>query len=254
MGCSGSQHCNNAELPAHKVKLHDFFISKYPITVKDFRRFVDATGYKTTAEVNGSSIILLYNDSVREEKNVSWRDDARGNARDTTQDNDPVIHISWNDAVAYCNWLSKRSGMHFRLPTEAEWEYAARGGNKTKHSSFSGGSDFLDIGWFADNSGDRTHKVGLKKANELGIYDMNGNVWEWCNDWFSEEYYAFSPQDDPHGPDKGKYRVLRGGSWNNAPEECTVYYRNWHQPDERKGTYGFRLAGDMLETNYCRKL
>ncbi len=252
MGCKGSQlnKCNNNETPAHKVHVYNFYISKYLITVKEFRRFIKATGYRTTADVEGSSMTVLYGGKADFKSGVNWEYDAAGNKRDASQDDQPVVHISWNDAEAYCEWLSKETGKIFRLPTEAEWEFAARGGNKSHGYKFSGGNNFLDIGWFTDNSGNQTHKVGLKKPNELGLYDMNGNVWEWVNDWYDEAYYANSPEDNPKGPQNGELKLMRGGSWNNPPDASSVYYRNCHTPDSRKGTYGFRIAGDSLGVQY----
>jgi formylglycine-generating enzyme required for sulfatase activity len=251
MGCTTTEtsQCNNNETPAHKVTLNDFFIGKFPVTVKEFRKFIKATSYRTTAEITGNSFTVRYQDKGNPKAaGVTWECDAAGNKRDASQDEQPVVHISWDDAQAYCTWLSKETGKKFRLITEAEWEFAARGGNESKGYKFSGGNSFLDIGWFLDNSGNQTHKVGLKQPNELGLYDMNGNVWEWCSDWFNETYYATSPTDNPKGPNHGTYKIMRGGSWNNAPDASNVCSRNYHEAQDRKGTYGFRIAGDSIET------
>jgi len=249
MGCTGTpaNPCNNNETPAHTVSVSNFCIGKYLVTVKEFRTFILATGYKTTAEIMGTSVVVLSGGDAKQQEGVTWEYDAMGNKRDASQDDQPVVHVSWNDAEAYCNWLSKQTGMKFRLPREAEWEFAARGGDKSKGYRFAGGNSFLDIGWFSDNSGNQTHNVGQKAPNELGLYDMNGNVWEWVNDWYDEAYYATSPKDNPKGPDDGKFKMMRGGSWNNAPDACTVCFRNCHTPDSRKGTYGFRIAADSLD-------
>lgn len=249
MGCTDTtaNACPNNETPAHKVHVNSFYISKYLVTVKDFRKFINATGYRTTAEVEGTSITVLNGAIAKFQKEVTWEYDAAGEKRDSSQDDQPVVHVSWNDAKAYCSWLSKETGKKFRLPAEAEWEFAARGGNKSKGYRFSGGNNYLDIGWFTDNSGNQTHDVGQKKANELGLYDMNGNVWEWVSDWYNEAYYATSPVDNPKGPLKGQFKLMRGGSWNNYANVCGICFRNYQKPDSRKGTYGFRIAADSLD-------
>lgn len=248
MGCTGTQAntCNNNETPAHTVHVANFYISRYLVTVEEFRKFIMATGYHTTAEKEGASVTLAYNGDAKLQQGITWEYDAAGNKRDASQNDQPVVHVSWNDAEAYCNWLSSETGKKFRLPAEAEWEFAARGGNSSKGYRFSGSNNYLDIGWFTDNSGNQTHTVGQKKANELGLYDMNGNVWEWVNDWYSEAYYATSPEDNPTGPASGQFKLMRGGSWNNTSDVCTVCYRNCQKPDARKGTYGFRVAADSL--------
>lgn len=248
MGCTGTKAntCNNNETPAHVVRMGNFYISKYLITVKEFREFIIATGYHTTAEKEGTSVTLAYNGDAKIQQGITWEYDAAGNKRDASQDDQPVVHVSWDDAEAYCNWLSNATKKKFRLPSEAEWEFAARGGDSSKGYRFSGSNNYLDIGWFTDNSGNQTHAVGQKKANELGLYDMNGNVWEWVNDWYNEAYYATSPEDNPKGPANGQFKLMRGGSWNNAPDVCTVCFRNCKKPDVRKGTYGFRIAADSL--------
>jgi formylglycine-generating enzyme required for sulfatase activity len=126
------------------------------------------------------------------------------------------------------------------LPTEAEWEYAARGGNKSKGYRYSGSNDIDAVGWYDDNSGGKTHPVAQKQPNELGLYDMSGNVWEWCSDWYSDSYYRSSPKNDPQGPNSGKYRVLRGGRRDGSDDGCRVANRNGYYPDRRG--LGFRLV------------
>jgi len=156
----------------------------------------------------------------------------------------PVENISWDDAIRFVKRLNELTGKHYRLPTEAEWEYAAKGGNETAHRQYSGSNILNDVAWYNGNSGRKTHPIGTKMPNELGIYDMTGNVWEWCNDWYGETYYASSPADNPQGPAKGELHVLRGGSWFDFDLECRTTYRFRPLKDYRKYIIGFRLAMD----------
>ena len=154
----------------------------------------------------------------------------------------PVEKVSWNDCQEFIGKLNAQTGKTFRLPTEAEWEYAARGGKKSKGYTYSGSNTIDDVAWYVDNSGATTHEVGKKRANELGIYDMSGNVWEWCQDWYGKTYYENSPSTDPLGPDSGSNRVGRGGSWWSFAGYCRVANRSWGSPGNRDGLLGFRLA------------
>jgi formylglycine-generating enzyme required for sulfatase activity len=130
------------------------------------------------------------------------------------------------------------------LPTEAEWEYAARGGIKSKGYRYAGSNEIEAVAWYVGNS-DKTHPVGQKKPNELGIYDMTGNVWEWCSDWYGESYYNSSPGNKPQGPDNGEFRVIRGGSCYHDAVYCLVAYRNIRYPDNRRNGGGFRLLSPV---------
>ncbi len=159
----------------------------------------------------------------------------------------PVINVSWNDAYEYCVWASKVSGGIVRLPTEAEWEFAARGGTKSLKYSFSGAAHVDDVGWYSENAGARTHPVRGKKPNELGIFDMTGNVWEWCSDWYSDEYYGESPKKNPKGPVTGQYHVLRGGSWMSTEEYCHVTTRSALRSDYVSVNNGFRVVKEDKE-------
>jgi formylglycine-generating enzyme required for sulfatase activity len=157
-------------------------------------------------------------------------------------DDCPVEDVSWNKAQAFIEKLNQKTGKHYRLPTEAEWEYAARGGSKSNGYTYSGSNDISSVAWYTDNGGSKTHPVGQKQANELGIYDMSGNIWEWCQDWFGADYYSSSPTENPQGPSWGSLRVYRGGSWSSTAQYCRVASRNFYAPGFRDFLIGFRLV------------
>ena len=152
----------------------------------------------------------------------------------------PVESVSWNDCQNFIKKLNSLTGRTFRLPTEAEWEYAARGGNQSSHYKYSGSGNIDDVAWYYDNSGSSTHAVGTRTANELGIYDMSGNVWEWCSDWYG--FYSAGAQTNPQGPSSDSCRVLRGGSWGNDARGCRVSNRNLSGPGNSNGHSGLRLV------------
>lgn len=192
------------EKPAHKVTVSSFSIGKYEVTQKEWKAVMGSNPSKF-----------------------------RG-------DNLPVENVSWEDCQSFIRKLNSLTGKKFRLPTEAEWEYAARGGNKGHGYKYSGSNKLDEVGWYYDNSGKTTHEVGRKSPNELGLYDMSGNVCERCNDW--EGDYGSNSQTDPLGPSSGSYRVLRGGSWNYVAGLSRVSNRfNFHMPGSN-GDIGFRLA------------
>ena len=164
--------------------------------------------------------------------------------------NNPVEQVSYNDCIDFINKLNTLlagqlpAGRKFRLPTEAEWEFAARGGNQGKNNNYkySGSNYIYTVAWYYGNSGDKTHPVKGKQPNELGLYDMTGNAQEWCYDWYGSNYYSSSPQTNPQGPSSGSTRVLRGASWSYYAQYCSVANRNCNYPDGRGYTYGLRLA------------
>ena len=154
--------------------------------------------------------------------------------------NNPVESVSYNDCQEFIKRLNSLTGKNFRLPTEAEWEYAARGGNQSHHYKYSGSNNIDDVAWYTKNSDSETHRVGTKSPNELGIYDMSGNVWEWCSDRYGS--YSSGSQTNPQGPASGTNRVLRGGSWFNFARYCRVSFRNNIAPSYRFNNNGLRLA------------
>lgn len=196
--------------PVHSVTLDNFYISKYEFTQANWRT------------LNG-----------KDPSNFSGCD------------NCPVDQVSYNDAAAFCQKLSKMTGKLYRLPTEAEWEYAARGGSKGKGYKYSGDNNLDVVGWYITNSDSRTHSVGQKQPNELGLYDMTGNVWEWCSDWYNENYYVNSPNNNPSGPSSGAFRVVRGGSWADYSEFSHVTARPDFSPAVRNSAIGFRLVRSL---------
>ena len=169
----------------------------------------------------------------------------------------PVQGVSWYDAASFCNQLSEKAGLTpcydentfecnyssngFRLPTEAEWEYACKAGSETAYYTGNDESDLDVAGWYSNNSNETPHPVGQKLPNGFGLYDMHGNVWEWCNDWYSEDYYATSPTDDPTGPESGTYKMERSGSWYNGCWGCRSTYRVKHLPSFLHDALGFRV-------------
>ena len=152
----------------------------------------------------------------------------------------PVENVSWDDCQEFILKLNEKTKRNFRLPTEAEWEYAARGGNKSKGYKYAGSDNLDDVAWFNVNSDNKTHDVGLKKPNELGLYDMSGNVWEWCNDRYG--VYSSSSQYNPQGSSSGSRRVFRGGSWIGDAKRCRVSIRYYRAPGSRFNYLGLRLA------------
>ena len=194
------------EKPTHSVTLSSYYICKYEVT------------------------------------QALWRVVMDSNPSNFKGDNLPVECVSWNDCQTFIDRLNNYTGRNFRLPTEAEWEFAARGGNYSRHYKYSGSNYISDVAWYGDNSGDRTHPVGTKQANELGLYDMSGNVWEWCSDWYGS--YSSYSQSNPTGPNSGSYRMRRGGSWDNGAANCRS--SNRYSPGDRFHTLGLRLVLSQL--------
>jgi formylglycine-generating enzyme required for sulfatase activity len=229
------------ETNIHEVKVSDFYIGKFEITVAQFKSFVEISGYQTEAERVGKSYI--YTGSWKNMKGINWRHDARGNMRPASEYDHPVVHVSWNDATAYCKWISEQTKKPFRLLTEAEWEFAARGGTQNKNTKYSGSNNIDEIAWYITSSADKgTFPVGTKKPNQLGIHDLSGNVYEWCGDWYDSEFYMNSPMDNPKGVPSGISRVVRGGSWHDAAEKNRLASRFNGSPTYCGYNIGFRVA------------
>ena len=240
MGCTEEQSndCYNDEKPAHEETVKDFYIGKYEVTVEQFAKFIEETGYKTDAEKSDSSLICA--DGMKSyKKGVNWRFNSQGTLYDKQEYDHPVAHVSWNDAKEYCKWFSEKSGNEVRLPTETEWEYAARGGNLSRGTKYSGSNVITEVAWYDANSDYATQAVGKKKANELGIFDMSGNVYEWCSTWYSN---FGSEASDVNDEIENKYIVVRGGSSFLNEKFSRVSYRYSRTPSTCGGPYGFRLA------------
>ena len=164
----------------------------------------------------------------------------------------PVDPVSWDDAVQFCRQFSelpaeKAAGNVYRLPTEAQWEYACRAGTTTTFSFGDDNSVLGDYVWYTNNSSGSTHPVGSKRPNAWGLYDMHGNIWEWCSDWYGEDYYESSPTSDPTGPSGGSLRVIRGGSWFNTADYCRAAYRARSSPSFAANGNGFRVVRSSVK-------
>ncbi len=212
MGCTSEQNnCWDDEKPVHTVTVDGFYISKYEVTNRQYIDFLNAIG----ANGNGSHLGRKYIDMDDADCAIGYRNGRfyfKGSSVAPSADC-PVVEVSWYGAVAFCEWMSKKTGRTIRLPTEAEWEYAARGGKKSRGYKYAGSNNVDAVAWYSGNSGGKTHPIGQKQPNELGLYDMSGNVWEWCLDWYDSKYYSKSPRHNPRGPNSGMARVLRGGNW-----------------------------------------
>ncbi len=237
----------------HPVKISNFYLCKYVVTVAQFKEFIEASAYQTDAEKANSSIILDGNE-WKEKAGINWRHGALGNEWKAFEYNHPVLHVSWNDAVTYCKWISKKSGKLFRLPTEAEWEYACRAGAATP---FTTGDNLTteqanydgNYSYNKNNKGiyrKNTVAVDSFQPNAFGLYNMHGNVWEWCSDWYGDNYYmecnAKGTVENPRGPETGSHRVLRGGCWRGDAGACRSANRNCYPPGGRRSGVGFRLV------------
>ena len=237
----------------HEVEVSDFWICKYALTVGEFRAFIKSTDYRTDAEKQNSSRIFDGKE-WKEKEGVNWRHGVSGKERLADEENHPVLHVSWNDARASCEWFSKKTGKHFRLPTEAEWEYACRAGEKTpfntgenlttEQANYDGNYPYQ--GNPKGKYRQKTVAVESFEPNKWGLYNMHGNVREWCSDWYGGDYYKECMKKgvarNPEGPAKGSYRVLRGGSWNGNARYCRSAYRFYATPGLRRSNVGFRLV------------
>lgn len=211
MGCShGDDECADSEKPAHQVAIsRGFLIGQTPVTVSAYKRFTGAMGRQMPSSPTF---------------NLGW-----------ANENMPIVRVTWDDAQAYCAWVGGR------LPTEAEWEYAARG-----ESTEARYGPVDEVAWYDGNSGNQTYEVAQKRANDFALYDMLGNVRQWCNDWYETKYYPSGSSQDPQGPESGLQRVVRGGSWVSKPLSVRVSNRDASIPTEGNSDIGFRCARDEV--------
>lgn len=258
------------EAPVHRVRITQaFYLSQYEVTVGQFRQFIEASGYIPESMADGTGgygYNASYNLSKSDNRDAfegrdqkySWQ-----NPGFIQGDNHPVVNVTWNDAVALAKWLSEKDGVKYRLPTEAEWEYACRSGTRTRYTGGDNpeyllkAANIFDLDtneyWLrwtqfalSDHDGfSFTAPVGSFAPNAWGFYDMHGNVWEWVSDWYANDYYAKSPIDDPQGPADGITRVRRGGSWHTWALYARSSYRNWLSPDSRYILVGMRLVREI---------
>jgi len=221
MGCTLEQgdDCRDWEKPAHRVTLSDFYIGKYEVTQKQWQEIMGTTVKQQQDEDNWEA--------------EDWPLYGEG-------DDYPMYYVNWREAQEFIKRLNRKTGKKYRLPTEAEWEYAARGGNQSRGYKYSGSDDIDEVAWYGGNSGRVTHPVGTKKANELGIHDMTGNVLEWVSD--RRGNYSGAAQYNPKGPLRGSSRVSRGGDWNYGAFMARLSYRALFSPGLRVKYQGFRLA------------
>ena len=246
------------EQPERRVRItRPFSLSATEVTISQFRTFVEATGYKTDAERTGKGAT---GPNERGEMvpslKLTWREPGF-----PLDDDHPVVNVSWNDAVAFCSWLSRKEGKAYRLPTEAEWEYACRAGLRSPYASGDDPERLTTVGNVADGTArDRypswmtipardgflyAAPVGTFQPNAFGLYDMTGNVWEWCADFYDPDYYSQRVGDDPRGPAQALERVRRGGWWNFDPSSFRLSDRKSAPPDFASNSLGFRVAGDL---------
>jgi formylglycine-generating enzyme required for sulfatase activity len=225
MGCtSDPERCFDNEEPVHSVTLSDFYVGEFQVT------------QQLWSKVMGTAV-----SEQRDLGNPEWELCGEG-------DYYPIYYITYEECEMFCEKLNQLlhkqlpEGYKFNLPTEAQWEYAARGGKKSKNYTYSGSNIINKVAWYGENCKEQLHETGAKTKNELGIYDMSGNVWEWCRDWFSGDYYLHTSFTNPTGPDQGYYHVLRGGSWRSAAQGCRVSCRYRSAPNERGDNYGVRVA------------
>jgi len=213
----GCRDCARSEQPVVKIHISSFEIGRFEVTNAQYELFAKATNRET----------------------AEWRQYYK-----EKRENHPVVNVSWQDAQAYCAWLQANTGREYRLPTEAEWEYAARGGHTGNYPT----GNELDHKDANFGGGQSTVEVNKFKPNRFGLYNVIGNVWEWCSDWYSETYYSESPTQDPQGPSQGQYRVIRGGGWEAKEDHCRLAKRFWHNPGFLLNGRGFRVAATIKPT------
>ena len=233
----GSNSGNSDEQPVHTVSLNAFYIDKYEVTNAKYATYLNEALAAGLIQASSSTVtkdgyeLLDLNGSYCQ---ISYSGSSF--VVNSGKENYPVIEVTWYGADEFAKHYGKR------LPTEAEWEYAARGGSQSQGYTYSGSNTAGDVAWYSGNSGSSTHPVGQKQANEIGTHDMSGNVWEWCNDWYGSNYYSSNPTNNPQGPSTGSYRVLRGGSWYDDTNSVRCAYRNNSEPHYSIYNFGFRCV------------
>ncbi len=232
MGCTGEQAgvCEFDEKPVHTVSLSTYKIGRFEINNEQYATFLNEISCSPDGVFDGKLYINMESGFC----DIEYKNDIF--VAKVGKNTYPVVEVSWEGARAYC---AHNGG---RLPSEAEWEYAARGGAQSNMYLYSGGNTLDDVGWYSDNSNVELHKTGRKNPNELGLYDMSGNAVEWCSDWYQFDYYQFSGQDNPLGPDEGELKILRGGSYLLGPNSHRNSDRAWIIPDTTDRTIGFRMV------------
>jgi len=261
MGTPETQEGRNADETLHEVWLSDYYISSYEVSVEDFSRFVQNTNYQTDAEKNGGSYGWIFSTESQEyewtqKSTINWTKTPGGADWTQAQLNHPVVHVSWNDALKYCAWLSKKTGYEYTLPTEAQWEYPAR--SRGLEMVYTWGDTFpmpqkvgnvLEQVYPSEAERDgffSTAPCGSFPPNQIGLYDMSGNVWEWCLDTYSNDYYQLCQYKglikDPQGLEFGHLRIQRGGSWSSTIGYCRVTHRHSSYAEGTSGDIGFRIV------------
>ena len=218
MGCTSEQggDCGSDEQNVRRVTVDGFYIGMLEVTQSQWEKVVGTSIYQQKSKANGSNTYGVGPDY-------------------------PMYYGSWDEAMEFCRLLSNKTGRTYTLPTEAQWEYAARGGNKNESAKYAGSNMIDAVAWYTDNSGGSTHIVGSKRANALGIYDMSGNVWEWCKDWYASSYVSYDT-NNPTGPSSGSNRENRGGGWGSTASYCRVADRSNLSPGYRYHCLGFRVV------------
>jgi len=241
-----------SEAPEHRVRItKPFWLGRHEVTRGQFRRFADERDYETEAEKDGTGGWGTVDDQWVQDPRLVWNADVIpvlsriGPDAEQTEEH-PVVNVTWNDAAAFCKWLSEKEGVTCHLPFEAQWEYACRAGTTTTWHCGDSETELEEHAWFSANAGGKTHPAGQLLPNAWGLHDMHGNVWEWCHDWLAEAYYGASPLEDPQGPPKGLFRVYRGGSWRlSGAFNCRAAFRYWSSPNYRDINRGFRVAKEF---------
>lgn len=231
----GSQHGENDEQPRRKIKINSFYIGKYEVSNAEFAAFLNANGN----QYNAHSIWMDLGGKWENLKCRIYEENGKFLV-EKGYENYPVNYANWFAADAYCKWKGGR------LPTEAEWEFAAKSGKKKRKKELRQIADSTNLfAWYKDNSLNSWHSSGLKRPNLLGLYDIYGNLWEWCSDFYNKDYYKTRDKINPQGPLSGDFKVIRGGSWTDKKQTLRISNRNAINPNANKINVGFRIVYDV---------